>query len=72
MSAVFSRARSGRRELEFDMLLCEEWEEEEKIEEVGDEGRESGRLKESVNVELELECEPDEVEVEEGGVVEVG
>ena len=80
MSAVVSRARSGRRELEFDMLLCEEWVEEEleKIEEVGEGGREEGRLKESVNVELECDCDVGgeggvEVAVEnEGGVVEVG
>ena len=79
---MVSRARSGRRELElkFDMLLCEEWVEEqlENTEEVGEGGREEGRLKERVNVELECDCDVEgeggvEVAVEsEGGVVEVG
>ena len=50
----------------------------ENTEEVGEGGREEGRLKERVNVELECDCDVEgeggvEVAVEsEGGVVEVG
>lgn len=54
----------------------EEEEELEKMEEVGEGGREEGRLKESVNVVLECDCDAGgegEVEIE-GGVdkLEVG
>lgn len=50
MSAVVSRVRSGR-ELELDIVLSDLLE---NMEDVGEEGRELGRLKESVKVVEEL------------------